>query len=701
MNRGVKRKSRIFNSLNMILVALAVVELLFLVDQGALTGQPVRVGNELDQMNKIIQNSQNTYFLELDIPNYLDQSLSHPQKFFSGRKIRIVQLDGIKDYPQNVKLSKRDKISKSLIFEKNLEITKKRNKFFVIEVPKDTSSGYYTLDFEVNKEAFAVPIEINNEYENGIQNTILSTSLSSNILRLGCGYCYWESVLVTNPRNPNYGYFVGGGASDFFVTTKDSWNTSNFDYDQGIDFLTNPPKLSFRGDPKLTFNSDGKLVIASLLYNPSNFSEPITGGFFLNLNNYTENISFNQTILLPIPQNLFNGTWLIFDYEKISSDNSPVSPFFGNMYVFANAVQLGDGWVGQGVFVVSPNGSISERYRSPENEGNYWAAVTSTVVGIDGTVYIAYPVNQANKIAKSTNGALNFTEMNITPEDLEEDCSARVSNESNRSWYIYRGPEIAIDKNGILYAVWAKPKECRPDPDFEYATYAYDFDVYFSSSLDGGVSWMSPIKINNDNSGGDQGFPSIKVDENNDVYVAFLDHRDNQNLAQFDVYLARFNKLNNNFQSNIKINDISVPNPYGYREPGDYLDMVGFGNNQIFISHPCVNPNFQPNPWGDVSNDACVAKVSTNYSICSDSDDGKDYSDKGTLIVTNFSGTFTYTDVCTTSNNLKEHYCNNNQANYIYHYCAYGCSYGKCNPAPRKPSCYIDPRTKKKICNVY
>jgi len=70
---------------------------------------------------------------------------------------------------------------------------------------------------------------------------------------------------------------------------------------------------------------------------------------------------------------------------------------------------------------------------------------------------------------------------------------------------------------------------------------------------------------------------------------------------------------------------------------------------------------------------------------------------KGIVTLTNFSGTFSYQDICTTTNNLKEYYCNNNQASYIYYYCAYGCSSGKCNPKP-PTSCYTNPKTKKKVC---
>jgi len=44
MKRGIKRshKTKVFNSLNIILIALVLIEVAFVVNQGVLTGNPVR-----------------------------------------------------------------------------------------------------------------------------------------------------------------------------------------------------------------------------------------------------------------------------------------------------------------------------------------------------------------------------------------------------------------------------------------------------------------------------------------------------------------------------------------------------------------------------------------------------------------------------------------------------------------------------------
>jgi len=68
----------------------------------------------------------------------------------------------------------------------------------------------------------------------------------------------------------------------------------------------------------------------------------------------------------------------------------------------------------------------------------------------------------------------------------------------------------------------------------------------------------------------------------------------------------------------------------------------------------------------------------TKPATCTDSDKGKTYNIKGTLTVTNSSGTFNYQDACISTTKLKEFYCNNNQAAFISYTCPYGCLDGMC-----------------------
>src|SRR5205814_3741128 len=113
-----------------------------------------------------------------------------------------------------------------------------------------------------------------------------------------------------------------------------------------------------------------------------------------------------------------------------------------------------------------------------------------------------------------------------------------------RTWLVYPGPEIAVDKvpggphEGRLYAAWAQPQSIVVDATVDFGRYGRDFDVWLAHSDDDGVSWSTPIKVNDDGTTADQFFPSLRIDTAGTVHVAFVDRRENPDVAQFDVYYA-------------------------------------------------------------------------------------------------------------------------------------------------------------------
>src|SRR5207247_1277656 len=102
--------------------------------------------------------------------------------------------------------------------------------------------------------------------------------------------------------------------------------------------------------------------------------------------------------------------------------------------------------------------------------------------------------------------------------------------------------EIAIDHvaggphEGRIYMTWAQPESIVFDPSVDLGRYGRDFDVWLAYSDDDGVTWSTPVKVNEDGTTGDQFFPSVRVDAAGTAHVAFLDRRENPDLPQFDVY---------------------------------------------------------------------------------------------------------------------------------------------------------------------
>ncbi|MBI2044613.1 S8 family serine peptidase [Candidatus Pacearchaeota archaeon] len=88
---------------------------------------------------------------------------------------------------------------------------------------------------------------------------------------------------------------------------------------------------------------------------------------------------------------------------------------------------------------------------------------------------------------------------------------------------------------------------------------------------------------------------------------------------------------------------------------------------------------------------------------CTDTDGGINYNTKGAVTITNSSGTFGYQDICLLKNNLREAYCDGNNLAYSTYSCPSSgkvCSDGVCRTSPSGggPSCYYDKIKRAYVC---
>ncbi len=107
-----------------------------------------------------------------------------------------------------------------------------------------------------------------------------------------------------------------------------------------------------------------------------------------------------------------------------------------------------------------------------------------------------------------------------------------------------------------------------------------------------------------------------------------------------------------------------------------FLGEVYCDNNEIKVeSYVCPN---------GCENGACIKEEAQSETVCTDSDDGKDYYKKGTVDTPSFkkSSAFqgAYTDTCDPiTGAVNEYYCvGSDDANYEYYQCPYGCMNGQC-----------------------
>ncbi|MFQ5710046.1 MAG: hypothetical protein ACE5HO_21535, partial [bacterium] len=155
-------------------------------------------------------------------------------------------------------------------------------------------------------------------------------------------------------------------------------------------------------------------------------------------------------------------------------------------------------------------------------------------------------------------------------------------------------PAMAVDRsggiwNGSIYLVWADKRNGDPD-------------ILLSKSTNGGTTWSSPIRVNDDviGNGKDQWFPWITVSPYGLINIVFCDSRNDPNNQLTEVWVAQSSDGGQTF-ANFKASDVAfTPYPIpGYRPGymGDYIgitskagkayacwmDNRNFGTYQVFV----------------------------------------------------------------------------------------------------------------------
>jgi hypothetical protein len=126
-------------------------------------------------------------------------------------------------------------------------------------------------------------------------------------------------------------------------------------------------------------------------------------------------------------------------------------------------------------------------------------------------------------------------------------------------------PSIACDYSsqykGTVYITWADQRKGTDNTD-----------IWLSNSVNGGLSWSMPIKVNNDSGNKHQFFNWMTIDQSTGyLYVVFYDRR-NYESDSTDVYLARSTDGGRTF-SNERISE-SPFFPESGTFMGDYTNVV-------------------------------------------------------------------------------------------------------------------------------
>lgn len=330
----------------------------------------------------------------------------------------------------------------------------------------------------------------------------------------------------------------------------------------------------------------------------------------------------------------------LLDKNHMMIDKKTGSPYLNRLYVVYTAFVTGSANNNQICLrFSSDNGatwSAEKNLSSALNAGSHNQGV-NVQTGPNGEVYVTWAVydqfaagvygEDAIGFAKSTDGGVTFS----APVKVYAAANFGIRNDAlaPNSIRVSSFPSMAVDRtggsrNGYIYITW---------PQINVSPAGTDPDIVMIKSSNGGTTWTTPIRINNDaiNNGKNQYYPWCTVDQSTgSVYTVWYDSRNAASNDSAEVYMAVSYDGAATF-TNVKVSDAKFkPGSIsglatGYQ--GDYIGITGVngvaypfwaenrtGNYQAWTSKVMFGPSITHTSLANTENLAGPYKVGVKIS---------------------------------------------------------------------------------------
>jgi hypothetical protein len=369
-----------------------------------------------------------------------------------------------------------------------------------------------------------------------------------------------EPTLAVDPTNPNN---VIAAAKDWRTGPKQVWHYLSTDggrtwADGHIAGL--PTELPNQSDPVLVFDAMGTAYMALIGYNQNDFS---VGGIFV-ARSRDKGRTWDVPVLVAA-----NSADVFNDKEWITIDRSTNPTTRGNIYVTWTLFRRLGRNRERGDIVISRSTDGGRTFSEPvavnlqgqvQNQGS-WPAV-----GPNGEVYVLYYTdvpadeNDALYVARSTDGGQTFPQVRKAANVRRPPSPLPGSR-----FRMFVLPSMAVDpRNGTVYVTWN---------DYR----AGEADVLLVTSTDGGSTWSTPKRVNDDPASQrrDQFFPAAIAGPDGTLHLLWLDRRDDPANRRFVPYYARSTDGGNSFSTNIRIAAAASDPDVGFEGVliGDYIAL--------------------------------------------------------------------------------------------------------------------------------
>lgn len=367
-----------------------------------------------------------------------------------------------------------------------------------------------------------------------------------------------EPSIAINPNNPDQ-EVVGANEEK----TGNPWLGSYNSSDGGLHWTTreiphngNLSKYSFASDPSVVFDNQGHLYYSGLAFNIDIRNVAVDGSVFVS-RSLDHGGTYNQTILVS------TGSVSVFNDKPYLAVDRSSGTFSGRLYVswtrFTSSTTSD--------IMISESGDNGATFSRPLvisssslNQGSV------PIVGLSGEIYVVWSDLSHNDtvIVKSTNGGTSFSAPSIVSSYVP-----LPSPLPNGLFRVNSFPTASVDDtNGNVYVAWS-----------DYSD--HNATIRFTRSTDGGKSWSTSIKVNDNNTGNENFFPWISLSSGRIAIIFYGAKLDPANQL-VDVYFTSSTNNGTSFSASIRVTsssfDPNVYSPTGQSFVGDYIGIASSAN---------------------------------------------------------------------------------------------------------------------------
>ncbi|HKZ93287.1 MAG TPA: PKD domain-containing protein [Candidatus Bathyarchaeia archaeon] len=256
------------------------------------------------------------------------------------------------------------------------------------------------------------------------------------------------------------------------------------------------------------------------------------------------------------------------DQPWIATDKRTVGAGAGYVYVtWTSFVDLnGDGSPDTYHILFSRSTDGGATFSTPtqvSDAGNWRNRLSRVAVGPNGEIYVSW-INWNLPTAR-----ILFDKSTDFGASFGVDIEAQSFNQIPNLQYIQRTPpsmSMAVDKsggayNGYIYIAYPEDPPSTADKS----------DIMFTCSINGGDTWSTPVKLNDDATSNDQFFPAVAVDPLGSIKAAWFDRRLDSENRYIDVFLTESNDGGASLAANTRVTDTNFDPAGAFL--GDYIDI--------------------------------------------------------------------------------------------------------------------------------